>query len=363
MTFTLFMAQEPLKGGRPITDQANDPNKILMLGLRAQDETPKNMAFWELGLITQRFDARRQTIFFESDRKPASTWSQILHVCLVEISSINTRIQNYTNPPPPPKPASLEPQQNEIKSLPRIAQPPKEDNVFAAPPLTKTPRDALEAGLTNFAKSIGNSPNSPLPLKAERQKLLEYGSQTLLTDDRRAKLQPENIQGGFKGAVLYVIGNPYMEMFRSLFRSRATTVVCGSPYSRLSSTLYAIDALTNLTLASLKEDTYGLVQKDVATIVRSFATTIKTLDRFLKTLDVHWTDVGFSEEDRKKVPEVNAIVGALKDGLRKVLVAWGEYLDSVGLSKAEINEAKVLVREEPQMAERRLGQGYPMQLM
>jgi len=355
MTFTLFMAQEPLKKGNPITDQASDPNQILILGLRAQNETPRNMAFWELGLITQRFVARRQTIFAESDRKPASTWSQILQVCLAEISSINARIQNYTNPPPPPKPASLEPSQDEVKSLPRIAQPPKEDNVFAAPLPAKTPRDALEAGFTNFAKSIGNSPNSPLPLKGERQKLLEYGSQTLLTDERRAQLQPQNFQGSFKGAVLYVVGNPYMEAFRSLFRNRATTIVCGSPYSRLSSILYAIDTLTNLTLASLKEDKYGLVQKDVAMIIRSFATTIKTLNAFLQTLDVHWTDVGFREEDRKAVSEVNAIIGALKDGLRSVLVEWGEYLDSVGLGKAEINEAKMLVRQEPQMEERRLG--------
>ena len=96
----------------------------------------QNVAFWELVLITERFDTRRRSIYEEIDRKNGSTWKQILAVCLAEIRGVSERIQAVQSPTPDPG-AMKKPEP--IQTLPRISQPLKEDEVIGknAPPTTR----------------------------------------------------------------------------------------------------------------------------------------------------------------------------------------------------------------------------------
>ena len=46
--FTVFLTQEPLKRGQPLTNDSKDPTGSLINGLRAKKDIAKNFAFWEL---------------------------------------------------------------------------------------------------------------------------------------------------------------------------------------------------------------------------------------------------------------------------------------------------------------------------
>ena len=63
LAFSVLISQEPLKGGKPLTDASKDPTGSLILGLKTKQEVPKTFAFWELMLIGERFPERRRAIF------------------------------------------------------------------------------------------------------------------------------------------------------------------------------------------------------------------------------------------------------------------------------------------------------------
>jgi nucleoporin NDC1 len=111
----------------------------------------------------------------------------------------------------------------------------------------------------------------------------------------------------------------------------------------------AIDALTQLLIASLAEDQYGRVQADVPSVIRLFTETIVTLELFVHQggLDAHWTDVYFppsskpeAQEEARKVPDIELLVASLKNGLGDLLSSFKPYLRDIGIEGRDLRLAK-----------------------
>ena len=117
-------------------------------------------------------------------------------------------------------------------------------------------------------------------------------------------------------------------------------MVLGSPYSTFSQLVDAIDVLSRLAAASLKEDTFGKVSKDIPLLIRTYTSTISTLETFVANMAVHWTDVKFQG---RTVEEVDVLVACLKEGLRTLVDGFGVYTDELGISEREIKEANALI--------------------
>ncbi|OCL02593.1 hypothetical protein AOQ84DRAFT_304447 [Glonium stellatum] len=337
--FDAYFTQEPLKKGKPITDDSKDPNGSLLNGLKAKKEVPRNVAFWELVLITERFDARRRSIYEEIDRNNGSTWKQILVVCLAEIRGISERIRAAQSPgssaPTKPEP---------IQILPRISQPLNEDGVIGkiAPPTTRL--DRLGNFATDFAKTHASPPGSSPPT----QKLLEY-SNTLLNSEKTAQLNSSTVTSWLQTRLLLLVRSPFGIPFRKSLRRTANVIIAGTPYSRAGTISDAVSALTGLAMCSFKEDILGQVHKDVPEIIRAFVAAIKNIEGFVKGMEVHWTDVdleGKNENEIKRIPEVEELLRALKGGLEKIVLAFVEYLEPMGMTEAEITEAKDLAQKD-----------------
>lgn len=113
----------------------------------------------------------------------------------------------------------------------------------------------------------------------------------------------------------------------------------GSPYSDLKIIIDSTNAMSALALASLKEDSYGRVAKDVPLLIRVFCSTITAIEGFVSSLAPHWTDVEFSEADRR-VEEVDLVVASLKTGLKTMVGAFGQYANELGLGREEIATAR-----------------------
>ncbi|KAF2100703.1 putative nuclear envelope protein [Rhizodiscina lignyota] len=339
---TIYLSKEPLKRGQPLTNDSKDPNGSLISGLKGRKEFSKNMAFWELLLITRDFDARRKTIFEELDRQGSTTWSQISNICMAEIKTVTDRIEEFNRPAVPPQ------EQPEIQSLPRLSQPLKDENVFAKPNGTRTSLDGAIDALGNFAKSHGNSPGAD-PISPRVRKLIGAAAHK----DQQQTPQGNKNNSTAAGLLGDLLHSPSGAPFRQSFARRATAVVCGSPVSRSSTITAAINVLTQLVTISLKEDKYGCVQKDVLSMFRCFTTTTQSIEKFLQTLPPHWTDVEFKEQSRVEVEGVNEVLESLRKGMEGLLMVYGEYLEGLGATGKEVKEAKDLVskRKPLEMAE------------
>ncbi|KAF2086149.1 hypothetical protein K490DRAFT_58131 [Saccharata proteae CBS 121410] len=333
--FTTFISQEPLKNGNPITNDSKDPNGSLLIGLKAKKDLPKNMAFWELAIISQRFEARRATLFSELE---GSTWKQVLELCLGEITAIKARIEAL-KPSLPASDAELLQQKLELdrSALPRISDTPlKDDPIFGKAP---EPQGEVAHGvkyIADFAKRQGQQPyyKGGSPVKRV----------LALTESK--KLQVQQTPFARKHTLSFLereVGIP----FRQTFARRATAVITGTPYSRINIIANAVTAVSQLVAHSLKEDVCGTVKDDIARIVRTIAGVILAVDTYLANYKPHWTDVWFtmqnSIERNRFMGEVRETREVLKAGLKGVVEAFNEYLPNMGLSEKEIREVKELV--------------------
>lgn len=339
--FTTFASEEPLKKGQPLTTDSKDPNGSLIAGLKAKKELPRAMAFWELSLITERFEERRKTIYQDSDRPNGSTWFHISGQCLAEINNINDAIRRTLQPPAPQ--AVQQEQQPQPKQ--RIVQPLREKNVFNAPPRPSSARDAITNGVGSVAKSIGSSPGQN-PMSRNAQKMIDYGANKILTPEQQQNLNKTGLAQRINQYVMRFLRSPLGVLFRRPFRRRVNAIVFGTPYSQASNLHHAIRSLSKLVVSSLREDNIGEVQKDVRQIIQVFTTTIQNIQALVQALPPHWTDVDFN---KREVPEVDELVAELRNGLEQIVISFGEYADALGLSRTELRAAKEAVNRKPEM--------------
>lgn len=334
--FTIYTAQDPVKKGQPLTAESKDPNGSLIAGLKAKKDIPRTMAFWELSTITAVFEERRRTLYQDLDRRGGSTWSHISNICLVEIQSVSQRAQDVLMPV---KAASNQPQSGveKVQGLPKISQPLRQDNVLSAPTPPGTGLQLVAGGVGSFAKHYGQSQASSPPSKSA-QKLLEYGSSKLLTKEQQEQLSVANLTTQANGYVGQLLKSPLGYFFRQPFSRRVSALIFGSPYSRGSTVSHAIQSICRLAVCSLREDNLGQVQKDVATIIRVLVTTIQNVQILVQRLPPHWTDVEF--DGRRQAREVEDLLDVMRSGLAQLLTAFGEYADTIGLSRTELRIAK-----------------------
>ncbi|KAI9867201.1 MAG: hypothetical protein M1813_009479 [Trichoglossum hirsutum] len=343
-TFGLYLAQEPLKRGGPLTEGTRDPNGILLNGLKSKKNITKAFAFWELVCISQRFPLRRRTFFEDIDRKGGSVWSQILATCLGEIEGINTRIRDTLNSPAP-APVAQQPQLlGNPKPLPKISNPLKRDNIFTSSP----PSSSKQEFIGNLSKSVGQSPLPPgtgSPLNPKRliqrahASLPERRKEALTREIQNAKLTLDN---SLIAVIRSYIGRP----FRQTIQRKTAAVIIGGPYGDLGTIIDAIDSIARLAVSSLTEDPFGKVYTDVPTIIRTYTSTINNIKSFKQNVPVDWTDVELIDNKGvKEMREADLALEVLRGALRDVLKAFGEYADNMGMSIADLRMAREATAE------------------
>lgn len=328
--YSAYISQEPLKKGRPLTDDSKDPNGSLINGLKANKQFARASAFWELSMITSRFPDRRQTIFEEIDRTGGTTFSQILTLSLAQVSAMNSRISAYNaKAVPAPPPAE---QHMVLVRVPQAA-PLKTDPIWA----DGTEKPTLA---TTLAKQYGSSPGAK-PI----HNALEFGSKKLFTPAQREKLQkqPQVVEKKVEGWWTDVLKSPLGYFLRKPFSRLVTKVVCGKGgYSESGILVDAIIAVTVLAREALREDKFALVQREVPNILLTFTEAINAIEGFLASLAPHGTDVFFTQESRREVVEVNEVLVTLKDATGSLLMVYGEYLSGLQMTSTQISEVKAV---------------------
>ncbi|KAL1879998.1 hypothetical protein VTK73DRAFT_6388 [Phialemonium thermophilum] len=325
--FSIFLVREPLKNGKPLTSESKDPNGSLLNGLKSKKLSIKCFAMWELAFIARDYENRRKAIYEDIDRKDGPMWSQVYVICLDVIKSVEARIDNYGKTPSHNTGTASVP----IESHRRPSQALKQDPILQSTPQKKTFRNKVEDAVSQIATSPGQPPQlSPIAKKAmtsAKDKLLQLQREATGSDD------PQSL---FKTLALKFLSSSAGWPFRQEYNRRLTAAVLGTPYGEPSLYINAISALSQLTVHSLKEDKYGNVQRDVATILRTMTSVTRKLESFKSQFPTHWTDV----TPRQDAPEVDAILAALRNGLANLVDAFGPYARDLRLSLTDIRLAK-----------------------
>ena len=329
--FSAYMCQEPLKNGKPLTDN----NGSLLNGLKAKKEMTKVFAFWELALV-QRYPDRRKLVYVDYDRPEGSAWAQIATISLGNLNSMNNRIVLFQNSSLN-KPSPLK--QSELQTLPRISTPLRKDLIVQKAPPPSNRLETIESSIGDIAKSYGNSPYAQNPLVHLILGYLDFARQKFLNKRQQEVLTPAGIQTLWTDSLMQFIRSPLGLPFRQTFKRRIRAAVLGTPYSDLSIIVDSITALTSLACSSTTEDPYGTVSRDIPALIRTFCSTTTALENLVAQSPPHWTDVNFQESDRK-IEEVEVILAALKGGLKKMVRTFGVYAAELRISEAEMRVAR-----------------------
>lgn len=369
VSFSIYMSEPPTKRDEPLTSEikdntgavvvkSKDPNGSLLNGLESKKEMTKAFALWELSMICAQFPARRKTIYTEVDRKDGSTWTQVSKICLDELSAISTRIKTALEPEKAQKEhddKQLQQQQqkgliaaipDDPLGLPKIAN----RGVEKYGDIYQRQKPDFAQSVGNLAKSLGQSPGAQNPLLPHARRAIGWGVDHTFSQADRERFSGQGIQKTASGTLDQLLASPVGEPFRQTFARRASAVVFGVPISNRVNIIHASRTLAALCRNAIKEDDYGQVAKSVRSVLTAFTKTIKDVNTLLTTLKPASSDVLFKEQDRK-VKEVEEVKEVLKEGLEAVLLAYGEYADSVGFTKTELREAREALGKGREMRE------------
>lgn len=264
---------------------------------------------------------------------------------------MDARISNKSIPPPE---MTLEKKRTTPARLPRIAAPLEHGTILTpAKPSSRTASYEAKAGSIARSLGSGSSPSSPSSLRSS----LTQARDQLLTPEQQKILQPEYISNSMLQLVQSALRTPFGAPFRQTFAARARAKALGTPHSDLDVVSYAIGAVARLAAASVQEDTFGTVHRDVAAILRALARVTGEVQTFVRMGPVHWTDVGFgggaaattaasgangtdAATAARHVQEVEALLTHLRCALTFLIASFEGYAKDMGLGEVELREAR-----------------------
>lgn len=295
---------------------------------------------WELALIAQDFDSRRQAIFADIDRKDGPAWSQIYAICMDVLKSIEARVDAYGKPA-----ATVAPQSTQTEERQRISAPLKEDPIFSSQSSSKSLRNGVETAWDQFARSPGSTPASELSPMAK--KTWQNAKDRVLSKEQQEAMSPDHLKGQARQWVTDLMGIGWVrDLFQHDFRTQFAAVVLGTPYAEPTLYSHAVLALCELASHSLVEDQYGNVHRDVPGIVRALTTVITKIEALKRQFPLHWTDT----KGLRDAPEVELLLDALRTGLGHVVSKFEPYSTDLRLSLADLRFAKEAITPPQQQA-------------
>lgn len=264
-------------------------------------------------------------------------WSQVHKLCLNIVNEIESRIDVYSTPPgAPTQEVALPPTKEASQSSLQVSS---ESILLSTPNKSKNAIEAIAA--MGAVQSPGQASRlSPMVKKgysSARGVVAEVARQATSSEDLHSPIQKWTRR---------FLDSPIGVTFRQTYSRRLTNVVLGSPYGEPSESINAISALTRLALLSLAEDNYGNVQRDVASLVRSFTAVTVKLEKFKADFAIHWTDLGGSKE----CAEVETLLFTLKEALRQLIEGFGPYARDIRLTFADMRLAREAAGMPPRAA-------------
>ncbi|GAA5942734.1 hypothetical protein JCM3775_005030 [Rhodotorula graminis] len=362
-----------------VSQFASNPNQALLSGLRSSNPYFKSFAFLELSLLTLTDPSRRQAIF--KDVKPGSAaggaWAEISRECLLLVGTELQRAKGRGRLPSSSSTMASRTSSGQQEQPSPNRAPVRNENVFQ--PVRASFFDKLAASSSSPASStdpaaassstgLGTSPYARKAVEAvksaatgpaahEAQHALSTAvsaassaiTTRVPTILQSSALVPASVKDAAGAVKDKSEAAPEADMVPQVFgfEKRLAVVVpralrarvfdVGMEYDagvctpRRRETVWAIQALSNLICASLKEDPYGVTQRDIPKVLEAFVRYLSVLDALAAELEAQADKALGGPDERehaRKVVEreVGEVQEAVRAGAKAILTEFSEYL-------------------------------------
>ncbi|PWW72431.1 hypothetical protein C7212DRAFT_354651 [Tuber magnatum] len=272
------------------------------------------LAFWELDYLSQNSAARRKAIYTDVNRKPANIFEQILNQSLSVLGEIELKLAEVGNPPAPAAMILATPSSTAASTIP---SPPPIPMSQISPLLTSPPSSTRK-----FLEGVQSKDGSTPTLQHVIQKLPYQPPSVAEVEASATK--------GFKSKMEPFLASPWGGMFRQSIHATTSQLI-----PNVGLQVNAVQAISRLVTSSLLEDEYGIVQKHASTLLASFISTMDTLEKYLSSPPISWTDVESIQKQEKgelNLVEPHLLLSALKGGFKDIATAYAPYIDRMELS-------------------------------
>lgn len=359
VVFTELMNAKPLKRGKPLTSESKDPNGSLLNGLKSNKQSVKGFAAWEFAFVAHDFTDRRKAIFEDIDRKDGPMWTQVYTLCTGLIQNVNERIDGYTSSPLPIAPVTMDVwphtnvNQHARKRVGQSSGPINDVSVMIPPQETHGITNQLQKRIESFARSPGKTPLSELSPRAKM--IAKEVTDHYLTPEQQATLQPSKVSELIFNNLARTLEYPFVGRFVcTRFGRRLANAIFGDgdniQGSGVDVSIYVnvVMALSQLATHSLREDSFGNVQRDVVDLIRLFSGTAEKVLRFRNDFREQWLDAkikvnNHGERVDKKCEEAELFLDALRQGLEALLGTFEVYAPELRLRSGDIKAAKMII--------------------
>jgi nucleoporin NDC1 len=328
VAFTVYFLEQPFANNKLISDKSPNPNGTLITGLRtSKAPLTQSFAFWELDFLSSERPDRRKAIYNDVDRKPSTTWEQILSECLRTLSEVDTSVFSLIIPPAP-EPVTP-PAENLALTAPLSSPPPIP---MSPAPFVSTGRSPGRSFVESMQSTTGETPD----------KLLRSRLPPLPEEMNAPIVQARENLNSLKEYTVPMLASTFGYPLRHTI---ARTTSAAIPNHRL--VCHAISALAKLTVASLEEDDYGVVQNHVVGILKAFLETLETLERFLEKPPIHWTDTEskliMEQGGKPEMIEAEEVAKELKDAIKEIGGAFRPHFEDMGCPRELQNKVATVL--------------------
>jgi nucleoporin NDC1 len=201
--------------------------------------------------------------------------------------------------------------------------------------VVQTPTKTFRAEMDDMLQKKVTEPGQPSRLSPLVKKGVAH-AKDYVDDIARQATGADAADNPFQQWTRRILDSPLGQPFIQSFSRRITTVVLGEPYGEPALVINAISALTKLAVLSLAEDSYGNVQRDVSSIIRTFTAAKTKLDAIKADLPLHWTD----HDAARECSEVDDILETLREALVQLITNFGPYARDLRLTFADMRQAR-----------------------
>ncbi|GAA6064070.1 hypothetical protein JCM10212_001476 [Sporobolomyces blumeae] len=350
-----------------VSQFGSNPNQALLSGLRSADPYYQSFAYLELAVLTLTSPKRREAIF--RDVKPGTSvggaWTEISRECLLLVGKELQRSRGRGNLATSPNAtASRSSGSAGAQDSPNRAQV-KAGDVFV--PTKPSFFDKL-------ASTSSASPATPSPLTQKATTAVSSAVSTARSE--LSSRVPSILQTGPLSENSSPASNGIVPTSKPLAVEDVPTVLgmedkvakwvpigwrrnafgiepeyrIGRCAPRVLETVCAVQALSNLTCASLHEDPYGVAQRDIPKVLEAFVRYLSVLEAVEREFESVATDkeqvMGKDVAERWRAVSdetVGQVQRALRQGAKAILTEFAPYLSEFRFPTSIAAELQVLV--------------------
>ncbi|KAI7884539.1 hypothetical protein K492DRAFT_183185 [Lichtheimia hyalospora FSU 10163] len=296
----------------PITSPYENAHETILNGLQlGTDPYLQSIAYAELAELATKSPSQRIALFKDMGKDMDSTvWMQVSRECMNILAGMRADIakEYATDKKPAPVPVKKEEKPappNRIQLL--------DVDVLAKPKTSTTVLDDRTGKLFVQASTLVTAPdNAAVATKAPKH--MVYDCCSWIVD--------------------YVNKWKWVQELSAVTAERKIRQV----FSNYPIILYAIQALGSLTAASMKEDPYGLVQRDLGTVLDSLLSSVIDVETLVRSPPPEYKKLPPGYKGDVMLMEPEFILLALREAIYQIVTEFKDYLDHIRVSNKYLDK-------------------------